>query len=104
VEVSAVNELTDWERDRLAALERQLSDEEPELAARLAAQPHVPPSRAMGRIAWALIWAGVVLLPSGAVLDDGASVLVAFLALICGAALLWHGRSAAQDFRSPPAP
>src|SRR5687768_10157306 len=34
--VLAVSELTDWERDRLAALERQLSVEDPELAARLA--------------------------------------------------------------------
>lgn len=97
-----MSELTDWERDRLAALERHLSDEDPGLAARLAGPVHALPSRAMARIAWAMIWAGVVLLPSGVVLDDGASVLVAFLALSCGPALLWRARAAAREFAPPP--
>ena len=101
-EVSTVNELTDWERDRLVALERQLSDEDPDLAARLAGPVDPLPSRAMARIAWAMIWVGVLLLPCGAVLDDGSSALVAFLALACGPALLWRARDAARNSRSRP--
>lgn len=97
-----MSELTDWERDRLAALERQLSVEDPELAARLAGP--VPPlrSRAVARIAWAMIWVGAVLLPCGAALEDGSSVMVALLALAFGAAILWRARGAAREFPSRP--
>ncbi len=97
-----MSELTDWERDRLAALERQLSVDDPELAARLAGAVHPAPSRASARIAWAIIWAGMVLLPSGAVLEDGSSVLVALLALASGPALLWRARDAARAARPRP--
>ena len=99
-----MGELTDWERDRLAALERHLSAEDPELAARLAGPVHPPQSRTMARIAWAMIWIGAVLLPCGAVLDDGSSVSVAILLLACGPALLWRAREAAQKFRARPLP
>ena len=98
-EVLAVSELTDWERDRLAALEQQLSVEDPELVARFAGpvRPPLLPPRAMARIAWAMIWVGVVLLPCGAALEDGSSVLVALLALACGPVLLRRSRGAARD-------
>ena len=78
-----MSELTDWERDRLAALERQLSVEDPELAARLAGPVRLLRPRAITRIAWALNWGGVVQLPCGAALQNGSPVLVAPLAVVC---------------------
>ena len=85
-----MSELTDWERDRLAALEQQLSVEDPELASRLTGPVHPLRSRAMARIALATIWVSAVLLPCGAALEDRSSVLVALLAPACGPVLLWR--------------
>jgi hypothetical protein len=103
-EVLAVSELTDWERDRLAALEQQLSVEDPELVARFAGPVRPLPPRAMARIAWAMIWVGVVLLPCGAALEDRSSVLVALLALACGPVLLRRARGAAREEGPATAP
>jgi hypothetical protein len=81
VGVFAVSGLTDWERHRLAGLERQLTQEDPRLAARLQGRVDAPPSWARRRIGWLMIVAGVVLALCGSALKDPSVTLSGFLVL-----------------------
>jgi hypothetical protein len=98
--VFEVSELTDWERQRLSALEQQLSAEDPQLAARLAGPAPARRSRVMARIGWAMIWVGAVLLLCGGLLRDGSSTVLALLLLAGGPTTVWHARDAARRLRS----
>ena len=75
--------LTDWERHRLSGLERQLTQEDPRLAARLSRPADVRPVWARRWIGWLLIVVGLVLTLGGSALKD-ASVTVSGLVVLGG--------------------
>ena len=75
--------LTDWERDRLADFERQLSGEDPGLADLLRGSVAARPRWARRGLGWLLAVAGVVLVFGGSVLRDGSVTLMGLLVLGC---------------------
>ena len=76
-----MSELTDWERHRLADLERQLAEQDPKLAALLTHPVRAHRTGVTGRMGWVLGCVGIVLFLSGSTLRDG-SVLALGLALL----------------------
>ena len=77
----AVSGLTDWERLRLAGLERQLTEEDPRLAARLHGRTDAPPVWARRRTGWMMIVVGLVSILGGSVLKDGSTTMWGLLVL-----------------------
>ena len=92
VGVFAVSGLTDWERHRLADLERQLAQEDPELAARLSRPVDAHPSWARPGTGWLMIVAGAVLLLCGTALNDASVTVTGVLVLSCCWVPFWRAR------------
>jgi hypothetical protein len=88
--VFAMSGLTDWERHRLAGLERQLTHEDPRLAARLSGNQDAPPAWARRRTGWLMIVVGLVLTLSGSALRDDSVTLVGLVVLICCWVPFWR--------------
>jgi hypothetical protein len=99
VEVFAVSGLTDWERHRLAGLERGLTEEDPQLAARLDGGMDAPPAWARRRVGWMLILVGLVLVLGGSALKDPSTTLWGLLVLGCCWVPFW---GAARTGSVPP--
>ncbi|HEV7187427.1 MAG TPA: DUF3040 domain-containing protein [Blastococcus sp.] len=91
--------LTDWERDRLAGLERRLTEEDPRLAARLDGRKSAPPVWARRRTGWMLIVVALVLILGGSVLKDASTTLWGVLVLCCCWVPFW---GAARPGAVPP--
>ena len=72
---------TDWERHRMADLERQLVQEDPELAALLSPPVDTHPFWARRGIGWLMIVVGAVLLLCGANLEDASITVSGVLVL-----------------------
>jgi hypothetical protein len=79
--VWVVSGLTDWERDRLAGLERQLAQDDPALVGRLGRPVERRPLWARRRIGWLMIVVGAVLLLGGGALNDASVGLSGVLVL-----------------------
>jgi hypothetical protein len=94
VGVFAVSELTDWERHRLAGLERQLTDEDPQLAARLGGRLDAPPFWARRRTGWLMIVVGLVMTLGGSALKDASVTLSGLLVLGCSWVPFWRAGQA----------
>jgi hypothetical protein len=95
--VFGMSELTDWERHRLAALERHLADESPELAELLAGRRHRArrwPGAAL--IGWAMGVIGAVLLLCGSALQDTSVGMSGFVLLGLCWVPSWRARDAAR--------
>ena len=80
-EVISVTELTDWERRRLDALERQLAKEDPRLAARLTASVRTGRTPPGATVRWAMFGVGAVLLLCGLILGFATPIVMAVLLL-----------------------
>jgi hypothetical protein len=96
VGVFAVSGLTDWERHRLADLERQLAQEDPELAARLSRPVNARTSWARRGIGRLMIVVGAVLLLGGAALEDASVTGSGVLVLSCCWVPFWRARHTAS--------
>jgi type VI protein secretion system component VasF len=79
--VLSVTELTDWERRRLDALQRQLAEEDPRLAARLTASARARRTPPGAGVRWAMSGVGAVLLLCGLILGFASTILMAVLLL-----------------------
>jgi hypothetical protein len=85
-----VSGLTEWERDRLAGLERQFMGEGPGLAARLRGLVVGRPLWSRRGLGWLLIVVGVVLVSGGSVLRDSSVTLTGFLVMGCCWVPFWR--------------
>jgi hypothetical protein len=99
VEVFGMSELTDWERHRLADLERQLGKDDPQLAALLTRPLRPGHPRVPSWAGWALGVVGFVLLLCGSTLRDHSTMALGIGLL----ALCWVpgslARTAARNAR-----
>jgi Protein of unknown function (DUF3040) len=89
VGVFAMSGLTDWERHQLSGLERQLTREDPRLAARLSTPADLRPAWARRRIGWLLVVVGLVLTSGGSALKDASTTLSGLLVLGCRWVPFW---------------
>ena len=76
-----MTELTDWERRRLDALERQLAEEDPRLAARLTRSARARRTPPRAEVRWAIFGVGAVLVLCGLILGFASTILMAVLLL-----------------------
>ena len=95
-----MSELTDGERHRLAALERLLTEEDPQLAALLTGRNRAPRWRGAAVISWVMGCIGAVLLLSGSTLQDSSVSMSGFALLGLCWIPAWRARDAARN--SPP--
>jgi hypothetical protein len=79
--VIAVTGLTDWGRRRLDALELQLAEDDPRLAARLTGSARAPRTPPGAGVSWALFGVGAVLILCGLILGFASTILMAVLLL-----------------------